>query len=111
MHRFAAAHAPDARVVLVGHTHRAGVERVGGRTIINTGCFGVPGPALGVLIGDDGLTVRRLIRGSSRARRRWRIGEGSMHADPTIRWSSTAGSGLKISAFDRPDDLDLAAAG
>jgi predicted phosphodiesterase len=101
MHRFAAVHAPAASVVLVGHTHRASVERVGGRTIVNTGCFGVPGPALGVMIGDDGLDVRRLVRRSSGSGPRWSIGPRTLHTDPRIRL------GADILDFDG----DLAVAG
>ncbi len=101
MTRFASAHAPSASVVLVGHTHRAGIERVGGRTIINTGCFGVPGPALGVVLGDDGLEVRRLMRRSTRSGPRWSIGDHALHRDATIRLGASI---LEI-------DDDLAAAG
>ncbi len=97
MHRFASSHAPAASVVLVGHTHRAGIERVGGRTIINTGCFGVPGPALGVVLGENGLDVRRLVRRSTRSSPRWSIGDRSVHLDPTIR--------LGASILDLEDDL------
>ena len=100
MHRFAEAHAPSASVVLVGHTHRAGVERIGVRTIINTGCFGVPGPALGVVLGDDGLGVRRLIRRATSSGVRWRLGDRILHADPTIRLGSEI--------LDVEDDLALA---
>jgi predicted phosphodiesterase len=101
MNRFASAHAPSASTVLVGHTHRAGIERVGGRTIINTGCFGVPGPALAVVIGDDELEVRRIIRRSTRSGPRWSIGDHALHRDPTIRLGASI---LEI-------DDDLAAAG
>lgn len=101
MHRFADAHAPSASVVLVGHTHRAGIERIGGRTIINTGCFGVPGPALGVVLDERGLDVRRLVRHGSRSGSRWRIAERTLHRDPTIR----LGAGIM------EIDDDLAAAG
>ena len=100
MHRFAEAHAPSASVVLVGHTHRAGVERIGDRTIINTGCFGVPGPALGVVLGDDGLGVRRVIRRGTSSGFRWRLGDRLLHADPTIR--------LGAEILDVEDDLALA---
>jgi predicted phosphodiesterase len=100
MNRFASAHAPSASVVLVGHTHRAGIERVGERTIINTGCFGVPGPALVVVLGDDGLEVRRLVRRSTRSGPRWSIGDHALHRDPTIR--------LGASILEIEDDLAAA---
>jgi predicted phosphodiesterase len=101
MNRFASAHAPSASVVLVGHTHRAGIERIGGRTIINTGCFGVPGPALGVVLGDDGLEVRRIRRRRTHSGPRWSIGDRIVHHDPTIRLGASI---LRI-------EDDLAAAG
>ncbi len=37
--RFAAAHRPESRVLLFGHTHRARAWRRGGRLLINTGAF------------------------------------------------------------------------
>lgn len=36
---FAAEHRPAARIVLMGHTHRAGIWKVGSRQIVNTGSF------------------------------------------------------------------------
>lgn len=85
MDRFASAHAPTARTILVGHTHRAGIERRGRRTIINTGCFGVPGPALAVVLATEGLEVRRVERDGHGASVRWRLGDRTLYADPTIR--------------------------
>lgn len=90
--RFATAHAPTSRVVLVGHSHRAGVQRIGRRTIVNTGCFGVPGPALGVILGPDGLEVRRIIRDRRRRDRslEWNV----LHRD----------TGIRIEASELPAD-------
>jgi predicted phosphodiesterase len=64
---FVAAHGPEARFVLIGHTHRPGYWRRNGRTIINTGSFGFPGRPWGVVI-DRELVVRaiRLRRGEYR---------------------------------------------
>lgn len=81
--RFASTHAPTTRVVLAGHSHRAGVERAGRRTIVNTGCFGVPGPALGVLVSSDGLEVRRILR---RRDGNHVLGSDAIHHEPTIRF-------------------------
>ena len=86
MDRFASTHAPTARVVLAGHSHRAGVERAGRRTIVNTGCFGIPGPALGVLVTANGLEVRRILKGRDRRRH---LGLDTIHHDPTIRFERT----------------------
>jgi predicted phosphodiesterase len=36
---------PKAEVVVVGHFHCHGIRKAGGRTVINTGSFVVPGPA------------------------------------------------------------------
>ena len=83
LNRFATRFEPSARIVIAGHSHRAGVQRVGARTIINTGCFGTPGPALAVIFDDHGLEVRRVVpaRGSGN----WSIQSGVVHADPGIR--------------------------
>lgn len=101
MDRFAAAHVPTARTVLVGHTHRAGIERTGRRTIVNTGCFGVPGPALAAVLGDDGLVVRRVRRHGRGDAIRWRLDDRPLHVDPSIRLGESM----------RAIEDDLAAAG
>ena len=66
---------PDATVALVGHSHRAAIVRRGPRTVINTGCFGTPGPALGVHLAQEGLSVHRL----HRRRGEWRLDPRSIH--------------------------------
>ena len=83
LNRFAARFEPSARIVITGHSHRAGVQRVGGRTVINTGCFGTPGPALAVIFDDLGLEVRRVAQ--SRRSGSWFIQDGVVHADSGIR--------------------------
>ncbi len=85
MDRFATAHAPTARTILVGHTHRAGIERAGRRTVVNTGCFGVPGPALAVVLSDRGLEVRRVERHGHGESIRWRLEDRTLFSDPTMR--------------------------
>jgi len=51
--RFAAKYAPQARILVVGHSHRAGRWRVGCRTVLNTGSFSFPGrPCAAILQGD-----------------------------------------------------------
>ena len=82
LNRFADRFTPSARIVIAGHSHRAAVHRVGGRTIINTGCFGTPGPALAVMVNEDGLQVRRLEQ--SRRNGNWSIAEGVVHEDRDI---------------------------
>ncbi|MDY7110622.1 MAG: metallophosphoesterase family protein [Planctomycetota bacterium] len=54
---FAAEHAPAARFVVLGHTHRAGVWEFDDRIIINTGSFGFPGTPRAVLVEDGTLSV------------------------------------------------------
>ena len=60
--RFAEEFAPDARYVVIGHTHRGEVRTVRGRTVINTGSFWFPGAPRAVTIDDDGLSVWRIHR-------------------------------------------------
>lgn len=81
--RFAKRFQPSARIVIAGHSHRGGIAKVGDRTIINTGCFGVPGPALAVVTTGDGLEVRRIAR--RRRGGRWFIEPPPVHFEPGIR--------------------------
>jgi len=62
--RFAAEHAPQARYVVVGHTHRAGVRQIGDRWVFNTGSFGLPGRPWAVCL-DENLLTYRPITGSA----------------------------------------------
>ncbi|MEE2972781.1 MAG: metallophosphoesterase [Planctomycetota bacterium] len=101
--RFASTHAPTARVILAGHTHRAGVERAGRRTIVNTGCFGIPGPALGALVTADGLEVRRILRGRDRRRT---LGTDAIHHDPRIRF--VPADLARLSELCRANEVDAA---
>lgn len=77
MNAFADRFAPTSRVVVVGHSHRAGIRRIGSRDVINTGAFGIPGPALGVLIDERGLHVHRIVK-----RNGWRLCTTVVHHDP-----------------------------
>ncbi|MAB72991.1 MAG: hypothetical protein CMJ54_10855 [Planctomycetaceae bacterium] len=77
MNTFADRFAPKSRVVIVGHSHRAGIRRIGSRDVINTGAFGIPGPALGVLIDERGLHVHRIVK-----RNGWRLCTTVVHHDP-----------------------------
>jgi len=56
----AAAHAPQARFVIVGHTHFSGVWRVGKRVVINTGGFVPLSSGLAVDLDDEWLIVRKI---------------------------------------------------
>jgi predicted phosphodiesterase len=59
---FAERHAPSARFVVMGHTHRGGIWNVDGRVIINTGSFGFPGRPRAVICEGGELSVRRIRR-------------------------------------------------
>ena len=58
----AATHRPDARFMLIGHTHRPGVWTTpSGLTVINTGSLSRPFGALAVDLHATQLTVRRIV--------------------------------------------------
>jgi UDP-2,3-diacylglucosamine pyrophosphatase LpxH len=59
---FMAKHAPKARIGVFGHTHHAGVWRLGERVVINTGSFSFPGRPHAVVIEDDTLAFVRIRR-------------------------------------------------
>jgi len=59
---FAAKHRPEARAVIMGHTHRAGIRKVGSRHIINTGSFLPYSGRLLVDLAGEELCVRRIER-------------------------------------------------
>jgi len=80
MDRFVRRYRPEARISIVGHSHRAGIVRRGRRTIINTGCFGTPGPALTARLMDDRLTVHRV----RRRRGEWRIDDRHIHLERDV---------------------------
>lgn len=60
--RFAKRHAPESRFFIFGHIHRAGVWRMGGRVVINTGAFGFPFKPRAVVIEDGELSVWSILR-------------------------------------------------
>ncbi len=67
---FAGRHRPNARFVIVGHTHRPGITRVPGRpTVINTGSFCPPLGGWAVDVASSHLLVRAVAmrRGEFRA--------------------------------------------
>jgi UDP-2,3-diacylglucosamine pyrophosphatase LpxH len=66
---FAARHAPEATHVILGHTHRPGIHPIGGRVVINTGCFGFPPRPRAVSLEGDMLHVWRVRRRAGLYRR------------------------------------------
>lgn len=77
---FADRFAPQARFVIVGHTHRPHCAQVGGRWIINTGAFAFPGRPFAAVLDDTALRFVRLVRHAAgwtmaaRASRAWTFG-------------------------------------
>lgn len=53
-------YAPKTRIVIVGHTHRAGIWKIKNKIIINTGCFAFPSHPRGVVIDGNTLQVFRI---------------------------------------------------
>lgn len=78
-------HRPDARFIVVGHTHRPGVWRRSGVVIINTGSFCPPLGRCAVDLTRDSLTVRAI-----RSRR------GVFHLGPVTARFALAPAELEI---------------
>ncbi|MBC8522377.1 metallophosphoesterase family protein [PVC group bacterium] len=53
-------YAPKTKIVVVGHTHRAGIWKVQDLVIINTGCFGFPSHPRAAIIENNTLRVFRV---------------------------------------------------
>ena len=60
--QFLERYAPQARVLIVGHSHRRGVWQRAGRTIINTGAFMFPGRPQCVVHQADELSIYRIVK-------------------------------------------------
>lgn len=66
--RAARQRAPQARVVLLGHTHRRGCWQAGGRWVVNTGSLETRQSAWAVRINPPTLSLHRIRRQGSRCR-------------------------------------------
>ena len=77
--------APEARLILTGHTHRQGIFHRGGRTIVNTGSYGFPGKPLGVLLDRNGGRVHRIIQRNGC----WDLAERPIYSDPRLSVESS----------------------
>ncbi len=72
--------APEARMVVCGHSHRAGAWWVRNRLVLNTGCFTFPGTPHAVLMAEGQIALvplqrtRNVWRYRAEFRRAWRIG-------------------------------------
>lgn len=62
--RFLDQYAPQAKVLIVGHSHRRGIWHRNGRTIINTGAYTFPGRPQCVIHQGDTLRVHRIVKRS-----------------------------------------------
>ena len=61
-HQFMQRYAPQAKVLIVGHSHRRALWQRDGRTIINTGAFMFPGKPQCVIHCGDTLSIHRIIK-------------------------------------------------
>ena len=62
--RFLERFAGQARCAILGHTHHAGIWRVGEKTVTNTGSLRGPGRSLVVQVGYGEIVVRALVEGA-----------------------------------------------
>ena len=53
---------PQAHIILLGHTHRAGIWHIGPRIIINTGSFITFAKSFAVDVAGNSVTVRKIVR-------------------------------------------------
>jgi predicted phosphodiesterase len=90
---FGAEHAPRARFIIVGHTHRSGFWSLGERVVINTGSFEFPGRPWGVAIDDAALSVHRIEREGGGYR---------LSARANATFALPAGSGREASPLQPP---------
>ena len=61
---------PQARLMLIGHTHRAGIWQRPGLTLVNTGSFQPVSKPLAVSLDGREAVVRRIVRRGTE----WRFG-------------------------------------
>jgi len=60
--KFTAQYADEAKFIIIGHTHRAGVWRVADKIVVNTGSFVGFGQPFIAHFTDDKLLVQKLVR-------------------------------------------------
>ncbi len=65
--RYATRYAPSCRFFIFGHIHRAGIWRLDGRVVINTGSYHRPRNPRAVRIDENGLAVYRVRRSGHHA--------------------------------------------
>lgn len=75
---WAARFAPRAGTVVVGHSHRAFVRRIGGRVVVNTGSYGFPGTPHAVVLEGAAASFHRILRSDAHYR---------LASTPIARWA------------------------
>ena len=86
MDAFANAFTPEARLILIGHSHRPRIKRFRDRLFVNTGCFGFPGYPLAGIFDEQGFRVERVrkVQGT------WRLDKKPLISDPSIHFDQAA---------------------
>ncbi len=107
---FASAHAPEAQIIVTGHTHRPGLWRVGPRTVLNTGSFVAPTRPRAVLVDGGRVSLHRVVRdGSAWARVTRPLGELVVEALPASEGATASGKPV-VPAAEEADIVAAAAA-
>lgn len=76
---FAGLFAPQARTIVVGHSHWPGVRRVQGRTIVNTGAFGRPNTPHAAILEGSRLGLFPIHRRREGGAERYRLADRPRH--------------------------------
>jgi len=83
VNEFARDYLPTAQTIVVGHSHRANMKQIDGRTIVNTGAYSFPGVPHALLLEGEQLSFHRLRMDRFRYR---------LSAAPSARWQLSAAS-------------------
>lgn len=86
MNEFVQEYVPNARLVLIGHSHRPRIKRFGGRLFVNTGSFGFPGRPLAAVFDDAGFRVVRVVN----QRNCWRLDDRSLLHDDSFTFDDAS---------------------
>lgn len=102
MNTFAEQFVPSARLILIGHSHRPLVRKVGHRVIVNTGCFGFPGHPVAGIFDSNGFHARRVTRSHDC----WTLDSKTIYEDQSISFDESALSEAVIGPTDeRTNDV------
>lgn len=111
--RFAESFFPDAQYLVVGHTHRPGINRSAQPVVINTGAFAFPFHPLAVVLEDDAIQVFPLVFENNR----WRLAANRMLLNEPVSgasqlaglWGPHAEANLDRGAMDSTLQMERAA--